>query len=215
MLKIYGSELSSPANKVRFVANYTGIPYEYRRVNLREGEHKQEWFLNINPIGKIPAIDDGGFCMFESGAICKYLCDKVGSSLYPKDLQQRAVVDQWLDFSTLHIMINMSKVTFNRLFAPRMGVAPSQESINDGLKFLDQQLPMLDKQLGRHPYLAGNQITLADMTLLAALDPAELSGVDLSKYPSLSAWRKKLQTQDFYTKCHKEYGEALKAAAVK
>ena len=73
MLTIYGADLSSPANKVRFVANHIGLDYEYRRVNLREKEQRQEWFLKINPIGKVPAMDDGGFCLFESGAICKYL----------------------------------------------------------------------------------------------------------------------------------------------
>jgi len=215
MLTIYGSDLSSPANKVRFTANYLGLPYEYRRLNLREGEHKQEWFLKVNPVGKIPAMDDAGFHLFESGAICKYLCDKAGSTLYPKELQQRAIVDQWLDFATLHITVNVSKVVYNRLFAPRMGQTPSQESIADGLKFLEQQFPVIDKQLGMHPYLAGNQITLADITLLAGLDPVELAQIDLSKYTNLVVWRKKLQAQAFYTKCHESYGESLKAPAGK
>jgi glutathione S-transferase len=95
MLTIFGADLSSPANKVRFVANYLGVPYEYRRMNLREGEHKQEWYLKINPVGKIPAMSDGDFNLFESGAICKYLCGKVNSPIYPKDIKQRAIVDQW------------------------------------------------------------------------------------------------------------------------
>ncbi len=212
MLTIYGSDLSGPANKVRFVANYLGISYEYRQVNLREGEQKQEWFLKINPIGKVPAMDDNGFCLFESGAISKYLCDKNGSSLYPQDLKQRAIVEQWTDFASLHIMVNVAKVTYNRLFAPRRGLPVSQESIDDGTKCLEQYFPSIEKQLGQHKYLAGIQITLADMTLLAAMDPCELSGIDLSKYPKITAWRKELKIQSFYIKCHKEYGESLKAA---
>lgn len=120
MLTIYGSDLSGPANKVRFVANLAGLSYQYRRINLREGEQKQEWFLKVNPIGKVPAMEDDGFCLFESGAICKYLCEKAGSDLYPKDLKQRAEVEQWADFSNLHISVNVSKVAYNRLFAPRM-----------------------------------------------------------------------------------------------
>ena len=209
MLTIYGADLSGPANKVRFVANYLGLNYEYRRINLREGEQKQEWFLKINPIGKVPAMDDGGFCLFESGAICKYLCDKVGSSLYPKELKQRAIVEQWTDFATVHISVNVTKITYNRLFAVRMGLPVSQESISDGEKFLNQYLPYMEQQLGQHKYLAGAQITLADITLLAAMDPCELSGIDLSKYVKLTAWRNELKAQSFYTKCHKEYGEIL------
>ena len=96
MLKIYGGDLSSPANKVRFVANYLGLKYEYIAVKLREGEHQKPEFLKINPIGKIPAIDDAGFCLFESNAICRYLADKSSSSVYPRGLQERAIVDEWL-----------------------------------------------------------------------------------------------------------------------
>ena len=210
MLTIYGSDLSGPANKVRYVANYIGAAYEYRQINLREGEQKQEWFLKINPVGKIPAMSDGDFNLFESGAIAKYLCDKAGSSLYPKDLKQRAIVDQWLDFSSMHIGVNMSKLTFNRVFAPRMNRPVSQESITDGENFLSQQLPCIEQQLNQHKFLCGLQITLADITLLSALDPAELSGIDLGKYPKITAWRNSLRSQDFYLKCHKEYGESLK-----
>jgi glutathione S-transferase len=215
MLTIYGSDLSSPANKVRFVANFLNVPYTYKFMNLREGEQKQEWFLKINPVGKIPAMDDAGFHLFESAAICKYLCDKTGSTLYPKDIKARAIVEQWNDFATLHIMINVSKVVFNRLFAPRMGATVSQESIADGLKFLDQQLPIVENQLAQHVYLAGDQITLADISLLAALDPVDLVQIDLSKYAKLTAWRKNLQSQEFYTKCHQAYGESLKQPAAK
>ena len=215
MLTIYGADISSPANKVRSVANYIGIEYEYRRVNLREGEQKQEWFQKINPVGKVPAMDDNGFRLFESGAICKYLCEKASSSLYPQDLQQRAIVEQWTDFATLHITVNVSKVIFNRLFAKRMGYPVSEESIADGLKFLSQNLPHIEGQLGAHKYLAGAQPTLADMTLLAGLDPCELASIDLGQYPNITAWRQGLKGQSFYTKCHKEYGEMLKQPAGK
>lgn len=215
MLTIYGSDLSSPANKVRFTANYLGIEYKYHFMNLREGEHKQEWFLKINPVGKIPAMSEGDFNLFESGAICKYLCSKAKSNLYPADFQQRAIVDQWIDFSTLHIAVNLSKLTFNRVFAPRMNRPVSQESISDGETFLSQQLPVIEKQLSAHQYLCGGQITLADITLLSALDPSEISGVDLTKYPSISKWRNNLKSQTFYTKCFNEYGEMLKQPAGK
>ena len=79
MLKIYGADLSGPANKVRFVANYLGLKYDYVVVKLREGEHQKPEFLKINPIGKIPAIEDDGFTLFESNAICRYLADKNNS----------------------------------------------------------------------------------------------------------------------------------------
>ena len=70
MLTIYGSDLSAPAIKVRLTASWMGIEHKWQLVNLREGEQKNEWFLKINPVGKVPAIDDDGFHLSESNAIC-------------------------------------------------------------------------------------------------------------------------------------------------
>jgi glutathione S-transferase len=215
MLTIYGSDLSGPANKCRFVANYLKLPYEYHRINLMEGEQKKEWFLKVNPLGKVPAIKDDDFCLFESGAIIKYLCSKSPSSLYPEDAKQKAVVDQWIDFSTIHINVNISKLLYNRVFAPRRGWPVSAESIADGEKFLGQFLPEIEKQLSQHKNLACDLVTLADMTLLAALDPAEVAGLSLASYPKINQWRQGLMSQEFYTKVHKEYGELLKQPASK
>lgn len=211
MLKIYGSDLSAPANKVRFVANAMGLPYEYKKVDLRGGEHQKPEFLKVNSIGKIPAMDDEGFTLFESNAIIRYLAGKSNSPLYPKDLKQRALVDAWIDFGSMHVGAALMKVTYNRVFAPRRNLPVDENSIKEGLSFLDRFLPIVDGQLSKNKYLTGSTMTLADLNLLALLDPAEVSDIDLSKYKNLSRWRKELKSQEFYTKCHKEYGEALMA----
>jgi glutathione S-transferase len=209
MLTIYGSDLSGPAIKVRLTATYLGLEHKWQIINLREGEQKQEWFLKINPVGKIPAMDDEGFHLFESNAICKYLAEKQGSPLLPKDLKTRAVIEQWIDFITVHIGVHAATVTYSRVFAPRLNRPVNEQALADALKFLEQYLPILEKQLSAHAYVAGKSITLADLTLLAVLEPAELSGIKLSAYPKLAAWRQDLKQQSFYTKCYKEYGEQL------
>jgi len=211
MLTIYGSDLSAPAIKVRLTASFLGLDYKWQIVNLRAGEQKQEWFLKINPVGKVPAIDDDGFYLFESNAICKYLCDKHASALYPKDAQKRATVDQWVDYISFHVGANFMPVVFNRVFAPRMSKPVNEQAIVDGLEFLKQYLPVIEKQLTQHPHVAGKEVSLADIVLLALLEPAEVARVDLSEYPNLSAWRTGLKKQKFYTSCYQEYGAMLKA----
>jgi glutathione S-transferase len=211
MLTIYGFDFSSPANKVRFAANAMGLIYEYKRVNLMAGEQKTPEFLKLNPTGRVPAIDDDGFKVFESAVIIKYLADKNNSPLYPKDLQKRTIVDQWIDFTNIHVAAALQRVTFNRVFFRIMNIEKDERSLSDGLKFLDVYLPVLEKQLTEAKFLAGNEMTLADINLLATLDPAELSSVDLSIYPSLFNWRKNLRTQSFYTKCHSSLDEVLQA----
>lgn len=213
MLTIYGSDLSSPANKVRYAANALGLKHEYRRINLRDGEQKTADFLKKHPAGKIPVIDDDGFVLFESNAIIRYLADKNNSPLYPKEIRARAVVEQWIDFGTMHIGVNFSKVAFNRIFAPRMGKPVDESSLKDGLAFLAQFLPVVDAELAKHKFIAGSAMTLADINLLALLDPAEIAQVDLSPYVHIVAWRNNLKAQPFYTQCHKEYGEALRPVA--
>ena len=215
MLTIYGSDLSGPAIKVRLTASFLGIDYKWQIVNLREGEQKQEWFLKINPVGKIPAIDDDGFYLFESNAICKYLCDKHNSPLYPKDVKKRAIIEQWIDYASFQIAANFNPVLYNRIFAPRMGRPVNEKAITDGLEFLKQYFPLIEKQLIRHKYVAGQEASLADIVLLAFLEPAEIAQVDLSAYSKLKTWRADLKKQSFYTNCYKEYGEMLKAPALK
>lgn len=210
MLKIYGADLSSPANKVRFVANHLGLKYDYIVVKLREGEQHRPEFLKVNPVGKIPAIDDAGFCLFESNAICRYLADKSSSAIYPKDLKERALVDEWLDFGSMHVAAAVSKVVYNRIFAPIRKIEVDERSIKEGLEFLTRFLPIVDRQLADKKYLLGHAITLADFNMLAGLDPVEMAQIDLSGYPNIIRWRNELKKQDFYTRCHKEYGESLK-----
>lgn len=210
MLTIYGSDLSAPANKVRFAANAIGIPYEYKRVDLRAGEHLKPEFLAINPVGKVPAIDDGGFKMFESNAIIRYLADKNNSRLYPRDLRERAAVDMWLDFGSMHVGTALSKVIYNRLFAPLRDIPVDENSLQEGLKFLERFLPVVEGQLAKNKYIAGAGITLADINLLALFDPCAIAGIDLSSYKNIVRWREALRKEKFYTDCHQEYGAALK-----
>ena len=211
MLTIFGFDFSSPANKVRFAANAMGLQYEYKRVNLFAGEQKTPEFLKLNPVGRVPAIDDNGFKVFESAAIIKYLADKNNSSLYPKDVQKRAIVDEWIDFANLHVATALQRVTFNRAMYKMLNVEKDERSLADGIKFLGNFLPLIEKQLKENKFLAGGEMTLADINLLAVLDPAELSSVDLSVYPSISNWRKNLRAQSFYTKCHNSLEEVFQA----
>ncbi len=213
MLKIYAFPLSLPSNKVRYVANYMGLDYEYVPVNLMAGEHMKDEHLKLHPAGKVPVMDDDGFVLFESGSIIKYLAEKHGSTLYPADLAERAQVDKWTDFVSLHVNNGVNRVFFNRVLAPVVGVEVDERSVTDGLSFLDRFLPVVENQLSENPYIAGDKLTLADFNLLSVLDPAEASQIDLSPYPHISAWRSRLQNEEFYTRCHKSYTDALQSAA--
>lgn len=205
MLTIYGSPLSSPTNKVRYVANYLKLSYEFKFINLGAGDQRQPEYLKINPYGRIPAINDDGFKLAESNAIIRYFADKQNSPIYPKELHQRALVDQWIDYSSQHVLLALSRIMFNTYFYTYAGVEKDERSLQDGRKFIYQYLPVLEDQLKNNTYIAADVLTLADIAMVAALDVVELSGIDLSPYPQLEKWRKKLMAASFYQDCHESY----------
>lgn len=203
MLKIYGNKKSGACNKVQYVAELIGIEYEFKEMDFQK-DLKTEKYLKIHPAGKIPAIDDNGFILFESSAICEYLCDKKESPFLPKDLKKRALVKQWMYFSSLHIGTAVGKVFFNRIVAKMMKMPVDEQSLKDGLSFLDRFLPIIDNQLSKNKYLALNELSLADITLLSDLGYAKMADIDLTKYKTLSKWIKNIQEMGFYKKVHKE-----------
>lgn len=205
MLHIYGTPLSSPTNKVRYIANYLHVPYEFHLINLATGEHHNPEYLQINPYGRVPAIDDDGFKLAESNAIIRYLADKNQSNIYPKELKQRALVDQWLDYASMHVMLALGRIMFNTYFYKFANTPQDERSLQDGRKFIAQYLPIIENQLAKHSYITGELFTLADIGLLAALDTAELANVDLHPYASITTWRKKLIQEAFYKDCHESY----------
>ena len=110
MLTIYGADLSPPSFKVRFAANALALTYEYKKVDLINGENTSEDFLKLNPAGKVPVIQDDGFVLYESNAILKYLAATSESPLYPAGIKQRALIDQWMDFVSHHVATAMNRV---------------------------------------------------------------------------------------------------------
>lgn len=203
MIKIYGNKKSGPCNKVQYIAELVGIEYEYKEMDFQK-DLKTEEYLKIHPAGKIPAIDDDGFILFESGAICEYICEKEENSLLPKDLKKKALVRQWIDFSSLHVGTAVGKVFFNRIIAQRIKMPVDEQSLKEGLSFLDRFLPIINDQLSKNKYLVYDELSLADITLLSNLGYAEIANIDLTKYKVLSKWMKNLQDMEFYKKVHEE-----------
>jgi glutathione S-transferase len=198
MLQIYANRLSAPCNKVRYTCNALAIPYEWIEMPFEPGALKTPEYLAIHPAGKVPAMDDDGFRLFESDAICRYLCAKHPGDLMPADVQDRAIMDQWLNFSANHVGLAMSKVLFNRVAAPKYGLPIDETSLREGLQWLDRYLPIVDHRLQQSAYLAGPWITLADLTLLSIVERAHLCDISLTPYPRLQAWLEEMQAQDFW-----------------
>ena len=212
MIKLYGMGLSFNVSKIRYCLNYLNLTYDWVQINPIAGENRTPEFMSISPTGKIPAIEIDGFNLFESNSINRYLAAISNSSIYPQDAKKRAVVDAWMDYAAIHVAHAVGRVLFNRVFAPMTGQKADEESIRVGLEFLDKYFPVLEKQLSQNPYLAGKEFSLADINLLAILDPCELAQITIERYPTIKKWRTGLKSQPFYQKCYKDYTQFVQDA---
>ena len=207
MTKIYYHPLSFPSLIPVFAAESMGIEHEKIVIDLQAGEQKSEDYLKINPYGKVPAMSDGDFNLSEGVAISRYLALRENSALYSGDLQQQSKIDQWMDFVVQHIRVNVVRVHFNSVLAPMFGLEGDLNAVETGREYLTQNLPHVERQLETNAYLCGDDLSLADIVLLASLEPADIAKIDLSAYPALQALLTSMREETFYTNVHGRYGE--------
>ena len=154
-------------------------------IELAKGEQKQDWYLAINPNGRIPAIVDrgeGDFAVFESGAILFYLAEKTGR-LMPTDAKGRSLVMQWLMFQVGGVgpMMGQANVFFH--YFPEK-IQPVIERYQNETKRL---LAVLDARLKDHEFLAGDY-SIADIANWAWVRTHKWSGVEIGDLPHLQRW---------------------------
>ena len=102
-MKLYYHPISTTSRPIMLFAAEAGIPLEMQVVDLFTGEHMQPPYSGINPNRMVPTLEDGDFRLTENSAILKYLADKVGSPAYPKDPQQRARVNERMDWTNTQL----------------------------------------------------------------------------------------------------------------
>ncbi|MBM9575828.1 glutathione S-transferase family protein [Leptospira sp. 201903070] len=184
--------------KVSILLEELGIPYTVYPVDFGKLEQKEEWYLKINPNGRIPAIidkDNGDFTVFESGAILLYLAEKTGK-LLPKDLKEKSVVIQWL-------MFQMS------------GLGPMQGQAGVFLKYAPEKIPfaisryqnetkriysVLNRRLGETKYIGGNGFSIADIATWPWINVHEWVEISLDGFPNLKRWEEELAKRPAFIK---------------
>jgi glutathione S-transferase len=187
MLKIYGAP-HSRAFCVIWLANEIGIPYELIPVtfNVPNAQCKEPWYLALNPNGLVPAIDDGGFVMWETAAINLYLAETYKNSLYPSKPQGRGRTLQWTFFAITEVEPALTTLFRNRIFFP-------PEKRNETLavqaeETLRAKLAILEDQLVKTQFFGGGKWDMADFMVACVLCVLARLKLDLTSYPRLDAW---------------------------
>jgi glutathione S-transferase len=162
-----------------------GLPYKVRRIDFDKREQKEPWYLKINPNGRIPTIvdhDNGGFAVFESGALMIYLAEKAGK-LLPADVKGRSLVIQWLMFQMGGIGPMMGQANVFYRYAPER----IPYAIERYQREVRRLFEVLDTRLGEHEYLAGDY-SIADIASWSWVRGYKWSGASIDGLAHLSRW---------------------------
>ena len=208
-MKLYYHPISVPSLYPVFVASAASVEAERIFVDLQKQEQKGEGFRAVNPFGRVPAMVDSGIAIGESSAIGRYVARVSGSDIYSEDVREAALIDQWVEFVVHHIRVNASRIMFNRVIAPITGAEVDEASIALGEQFLTENLPHVEVALTGDGHLHSERLTLADIALVAALEPSELAQIDLSDYPVLLEWLGRMRKARWYTDVHSHFGAEL------
>jgi len=220
-MKLYMHPVSMTSRPVRLFIAESGISVDEQVVDLFTGEHHKEAYASLNPNRMVPMLEDGDLRLTESSAILKYLADKVGSPAYPKDLKQRAKVNEMMDWLNTNFYREYAyNLIYPQLFPhmKRPDPAVQQATLEWGKERAKGWLQILnDHWIGpKNQYLCGNQITIADYLGAAFVTLGEIVRCDFSPYPNVQRWlgnMRKLKTWPKVNEVFEGYKASVKDQA--
>jgi GST-like protein len=188
LIDVY-STATPNGHKVHIMLEETGLPYRVHHINIGEGDQFKPEFLAISPNNKIPAIVDAEgpdgkpMSLFESGAILVYLASKVGKFLGNTDREKFTTL-QWLMFQMGGVGPMLGQVHHFRIYAPEKIEYAIDRYTNEAKRLYG----VIDKQVAKHGYLAGDEYTIADIATFPWLRSWRNQGIDFDDYPNAKRW---------------------------
>lgn len=202
MLHLYSHPFSPYGHKIQFLLEECGHPYTFHVMEGSKGDLKQASFRQLSPFALVPAIELDGFKLAESGAILRYLAQKWNlTQLYPATLEERALVDMAMDYTTLHVGRHVSALAWQLSWSERRGFPVNPVAVQEAREALAKHLPKLERFLGdRSGYLFGPDLTLADISLMPFMSQASEGQVSLTQYPLIHAWSERVGARPAWKK---------------
>ncbi len=195
---LWGRANSSNVMKVIWLLEELSLPYERRDVGGPFGQTDTPDYRRMNPMGLVPTLDEDGFTLFESNAILRYLCAAHASSstLWPSDVRARARVDQWMDWQQTAMNRPASTVFIGLVRTP--AEKRDMAGIGAAKDELARYWGMLDTQLARHAFAAGDAFTLADIALGVHVHRWFSFDFARPEMPNLAKWYQRLTSRPAY-----------------
>ncbi|RWS25160.1 uncharacterized protein B4U80_03850 [Leptotrombidium deliense] len=190
-IDLYYDPDSPGCRSVLMTAKYLNIPLNLKLVILAEGAHMNPSYEKLNPQKLVPTIVDDGFALSESRAIMQYLCNQYApeNDIYPKCPKKRAAVDRMLNFD----IGSLYKSIWDWIGPQVMQKQPPNSELEK--EFAKQLLILNDHFLKKQKYVAGDQLTIADFTILVSVTFLLVLNYDLSKYTNIISWLTRLENE--------------------
>jgi glutathione S-transferase len=218
-MKLYMHPVSMTSRPVRLFIADNNIDIDEQVVDLMTGEHLKDPYASINPNCMVPMLEDGDLRLTESSAILKYLADKIGSPAYPKDLKERAKVNEVMDWLNTNFYRDYAYgLCYPQVFPhhKRRSDEAHTATIEWGKENAKKWLKLLnDHWIGpQKAYLCGERITIADYFGAGLVTLGEVIRIDFSQYPNIRRWLDNVKKQPSWPKVNEVfYGlvDAVKA----
>jgi len=186
-IRLYRMALSGHSHRVELFLRLLELPHVIVDVDLRKGEHKTPQFLAKNAFGQVPVIEDGDVTLADSNAILVYLEGRYApGSWLPRDPLGAARVQRWLSVAAGQLAFGPAAARVVQLFGRPDDCTPMIARAN-------QLLAVMEQELGRQPWLAGAQPTLADIANYSYIAHAPEGNVSLEPYPGVRAWLARIE----------------------
>lgn len=195
MIEIYGQGATRSMRAV-WAAKEAGVAFEYKEVNLKSGEHRNEDFKKLNPYGRVPALKDGDYLLWESAAILTYLADLAPEkNLVPQDPKGRGLYNKWLHFANTELDAPLFTIEKHIWRYPENERNP--EIIKKSLDELQAPLKLITDHLSNNDFLMGETFTMADILMAHCLNWARFREA-FSDNDTLNQYTKKLSKRENY-----------------
>lgn len=189
---IYGDSQSGNCYKIQLLCALLGLDYDWVEVDILAGDTRTDAFLAKNPNGKIPLLAlQNGQTLSESNAIINYLA--AGSALLPQNAFEQAKVQQWQFFEQYS---HEPYIAVARFIARYLGLPEERRAEYDAKQAGgNKALKVMEQQLSQTPFLVGDQLTTADISLFAYTHVADEGGFSLTNYPAIQKWLSRMRQQ--------------------
>lgn len=191
MIKLYGMTGSANCWKPATLMTQLNQPFEWIEINTVKGETRTQEFLALNANGRVPLMEVDGRRLAESNAMLCYLAES--SDLFPADRWQRAKILEWMFFEQYSHEPYIATVRFWVHFLHKHD--EWHDKIAEAMKKGYAALGVMEQQLKKTAYIAGDTYSIADIALYAYTHVAHQGGYDLSTYPAINAWMERVETR--------------------